>query len=1022
LKGFPTLNIPKLLLLVILLLFPVLSPAQSAKVLFDNTLNETAGNADWIIDTDQPVPSPSQSTITPSTGESFWLGAISAWGVDLVQMGYTVHTLTTAYPISYGNASNPYDLSNYKIFVVCEPQDQLTASEKTAILAFVQNGGGLMMVADHNASDRNSNNWDSPQVWNDLGSGTYFGIHFQSAGETNNSISQVATNISTSATDSIIHGPAGTAASISYHAGTTMNMLTANNPSAAGHIWMNGVARGSTQVVAATSRYGLGKVAAVGDSSPADDGTGQSGNTLFTGWTEVGATDNIVFLNMCAWLAAPSAASAPAQVTLVSPANAATSVASPSTFRWNKPAGATGYQIDVSLSNTFSTNFLSDSTLADTSRSVGGFALNTTYYWRVRAKNASGWGSYSATRSLTSWNVPPAVTLLSPANLAANVASPALLQWNKAAMATAYQVDVSTSNTFSPIFLSDSTLADSVKSGGGLALNTIYYWRVRAKNGAGWGAYSSARSFTTWDIPPAVVLVAPADAATDIPSPAAFRWNAVNAATAYQIDVSTSDVFATVFFSDSTVADTTTSFGGLAAGASYYWRVRAKNGAGWGPYGATRSFATQVPPGVVTLIDPAAGSTGNAVPVAFRWSRASGASGYEIDLSLAADFAAVVLRDSSLVDTTLSVGSLLPDTAYYWRIRAKNSAGWGGYSAVNSFRTWSTPGAAILEVPSDSAAGVPMPVEFRWHSLSGALTYRLVLTTDAPSPITVIADSSITDTTAVIPSLAPGTGYRWTVAGRNLAGWGPPSEARMFATWQLPGQTQLAAPVDGASGATMPVALAWHPVAGATHYRLMVATDPGFALVVADDSTLTDTVSAVAPADTTAEYYWRVRAKGTAGWGAFSAVRSFSFSHLQTVTGQFGSRWNLVSIPFSVADRSVATIFPGATSAAYAFDGGYVQHDTLSPGVGYWLKFPSATTDSLTGTERLRDTIAVHAGWNIVGALSVPAAASAAATLPPGLIVSQFYGYDGSYTVASTLFPFRSYWVKVSADGLLILQ
>ena len=56
-----------------------------------------------------------------------------------------------------------------------------TAAEKTAIMNFVANGGGLMMIADHtaattggtdsngyNPSDRDGDGYDSPRVWNDL--------------------------------------------------------------------------------------------------------------------------------------------------------------------------------------------------------------------------------------------------------------------------------------------------------------------------------------------------------------------------------------------------------------------------------------------------------------------------------------------------------------------------------------------------------------------------------------------------------------------------------------------------------------------------------------------------------------------------------------------------------------------------------------------------------------------------------------------------------------------------------------
>src|SRR5437867_3912187 len=105
-------------LLALALFAPPASAAAPPKALFDNTHAETAGNADWQIDTDQPLPVPDQSTVTPATDRTYWLGAISSWAIDLVKRGYSVATLTTAYGISYGNAANPYDLSGYDVFIV----------------------------------------------------------------------------------------------------------------------------------------------------------------------------------------------------------------------------------------------------------------------------------------------------------------------------------------------------------------------------------------------------------------------------------------------------------------------------------------------------------------------------------------------------------------------------------------------------------------------------------------------------------------------------------------------------------------------------------------------------------------------------------------------------------------------------------------------------------------------------------------------------------------------------------------
>lgn len=126
------------------------------KFLFDALHAETAGNADWVIDEDngtpQRIPTPAQSGITSSTPETYWTGALSSFGIALVKEGNYVETLPSTGAITYGNSSNAQDLSNYSVFVVDEPNTPFTATEKTAILNFVKNGGGLFMVSDHDGA------------------------------------------------------------------------------------------------------------------------------------------------------------------------------------------------------------------------------------------------------------------------------------------------------------------------------------------------------------------------------------------------------------------------------------------------------------------------------------------------------------------------------------------------------------------------------------------------------------------------------------------------------------------------------------------------------------------------------------------------------------------------------------------------------------------------------------------------------------------------------------------------------
>jgi len=292
--------------LFVLLLLPTTSSAAK-RALFDNTKAETAGNADWIIDDNQPVPVPAQSGIGPATPRTYWTGAVSSWGVDLVKRGYTVATLTSAYGITYQNAGNPYDLSNYDVFIVPEPNVLFTRAESTAVFNYVRDGGGLVMVVDHGQSDRNNDGYDSPMIWNALDTGRLFGVRCQvyanGVHEPNDNFTQTSTNVNASPSDSVTRGPEGNVTGFAFHNGTSFTLYPAVNPTVRGEVWMNGLAQTSTTgLMAASSVYGNGRFVIAGDSSPADDGSATAGNSsIYDGWGEAGATDSTFFMNATIW-------------------------------------------------------------------------------------------------------------------------------------------------------------------------------------------------------------------------------------------------------------------------------------------------------------------------------------------------------------------------------------------------------------------------------------------------------------------------------------------------------------------------------------------------------------------------------------------------------------------------------------------------------------------------------------------------------------------------------------------------
>jgi hypothetical protein len=315
--------------LFVALCVSLVASAQT-KILFDATKAEMAGSADWVIDADahniysgngpmsiggtesnpQKIPTLAQSGITAATAETYWDGALSHWAVDCVNQGYTVETLPYNGQITYGLTSNAQDLSHYKVYVVDEPNIAFTAGEKNAIVNFVKNGGGLLMIADHTISDRNNDGVDSPMVWNDLMANNSiaanpFGFAFDQVDISGNS-----TNIANLPTNTILHGTFGNVTKVLWTNGTTMTLDPTTNSSVKGLIYKTGASlAGTTNVMVASASYLAGKIVAIGDSSIADDGSGDTGDVLYNGYiTDAAGNHQKLLMNAMIWLATTSLA------------------------------------------------------------------------------------------------------------------------------------------------------------------------------------------------------------------------------------------------------------------------------------------------------------------------------------------------------------------------------------------------------------------------------------------------------------------------------------------------------------------------------------------------------------------------------------------------------------------------------------------------------------------------------------------------------------------------------------------
>lgn len=257
----------------------------SWRVLFDQAHAQTAGNADWIVDTSGRYPTPAD----PGR-ESDWTGAYSAFGFDLYETGrYEIEILPDGGTLTYGTSASQ-DLSGYDVLVMAEPNAPLVGGEAAAIVDFVRAGGGVLLIGDHSGSDRDGDGWDSVRVLNALLGAAPFGVSL------GGSISGTAL---AEAGDPLLTGPFGTVSRLGCYVGSPLALDTAANPT------LRSVARFNDQhTLVAAGTLGLGRFVVHGDSSAAEDGTDSGGNSnMYDNWNDPDAQNAAFFLNAAAWLA-----------------------------------------------------------------------------------------------------------------------------------------------------------------------------------------------------------------------------------------------------------------------------------------------------------------------------------------------------------------------------------------------------------------------------------------------------------------------------------------------------------------------------------------------------------------------------------------------------------------------------------------------------------------------------------------------------------------------------------------------
>ena len=373
------------------------------------------------------------------------------------------------------------------------------------------------------------------------------------------------------------------------------------------------------------------------------------------------------------------------------------------TVSWTAASGATGYEVYMN-NKAYTTS--------GTSIKITGLASNTSYSYKVRAQNASGYSAYTSSQTIK--------TLLKAPNTPTGVTASATynsvtVRWNSAVNATSY--DVLFNGTVYNVTGNSKTIS-------GLSANTSYSYQVRAKNSAGTSAYSAAATIKTPIKPPATPTGVKATATENSVT---VSWNAASAAASYEL-VFNGNVY--------TLTGTSRTFTGLTAGTEYKYKVRAKNAGGYSTYSTENSITTipSVPENVTATV--------TATTMEVGWDAVKGAVSY------------TVRRDDKLTtvsDTSVQYVGLLPYTNYTYQVCAKNASGESAYSALKTVRT-------LLETPDADAEVTINSVAVSWNPVEHATSYDVQFDGDI---------CNVSGTSATFTGLIPETEHTYAVCARN---------------------------------------------------------------------------------------------------------------------------------------------------------------------------------------------------------------------------------------------------------------
>jgi CSLREA domain-containing protein len=288
-----------------------------------------------------------------------------------------------------------------------------------------------------------------------------------------------------------------------------------------------------------------------------------------------------------------------------------------------------------------------------------------------------------------------------------------------------------------------------------------------------------------------------------------------------------------------------------------------------------------------TLLNPS-GTSLTSLPI-FKWNPVGGASSYLVWVSSPSGTVFQTMYSAATVcaasPCSLTAPFKLWNNSYTWWVKAYNAAGGGAWSKPRLFTVNEAPPAPpVLKNPTGTIlASAP---NFTWTPSTRATSYSLWVSNASGTVFQGTYSSSICTVslcTAVAPVKMWNGAYTFQVQGYGPGGYGLWSAPQSFTVNEtVPATAVLISPTGTIN--TIHPTFKWNTAVRATDYVLLV-TGPGNALVVEQQyngaTVCTAGICSVVVEGlnlTNANYTWRVKTYGPGGFGALSAIKSFTVS------------------------------------------------------------------------------------------------------------------------------------------------